>query len=141
MLVHFKEKHPEYVVQKDASPEEIVEYHMKFYRWYERKDCHKLINDYMQNSRKKYLDQMREYNENPFEGLWNELQNIAENHTAIMPILDELDVVLMGIIATGVKNISNLMGMKDWENVFIEAYHIFLLLLRHSHSGDACVNI
>ncbi|NLM59893.1 MAG: hypothetical protein GX194_12430 [Clostridium sp.] len=47
VLEHFKEKHPDYVIQKDASPEEIVEYHMKFYRWYEREDCHKLIEDYL----------------------------------------------------------------------------------------------
>ena len=48
MLEHFyKEKHPEYVIQKDASPEEIVEYHMKFYRWYKSENCHKMIEDYL----------------------------------------------------------------------------------------------
>ncbi len=83
-----------------------------------------LLNDYMQNSRKKYLEQIRENHENPFEGLWNELQNITENHTAITPILDELDVILMGIISTGIKNISNFMDIKDFENIYIEAYHI-----------------
>jgi hypothetical protein len=43
----YEEKHPEYVIQKDASPEEIVEYHMKFYRWHKREDCHKMIEDYL----------------------------------------------------------------------------------------------
>lgn len=47
MLEHFKNEHPEYIPSKDASPEEIVEYHMKFYRWYKNEDCHKLIEDYL----------------------------------------------------------------------------------------------
>lgn len=83
-----------------------------------------LLKDYMQNSRRKYLEQIRECYENPFEDLWNELQNISENQTTITPILDEIDVVLMGIIATGVKNISNFVDIKDYKNIFIEAYHI-----------------
>ena len=83
-----------------------------------------LLKDYMQNSRRKYQEQIRESYENPFEDLWNELQNISENQTTITPILDEIDVVLMGIIATGVKNISNFVDIKDYKNIFIEAYHI-----------------
>lgn len=80
--------------------------------------------DYMDNSRQKYLDQMNEYQENPYENLWNELQDIAENQGILILILDEIDKVFLDVITTGVNNISNFMSDKDFDNIYIEAYHI-----------------
>lgn len=83
-----------------------------------------LLSDYMHNTRKKYLEHISEGYENSYEGLWNELQRNAANLTADTLVLDEIDVVLIDIIRIGVNNILNFMNVKDYNNIFIEAYHI-----------------
>jgi len=84
----------------------------------------RLLKDYMQSSIKKYLEQIKDCYENPIEDLWNELQNIFENQTQNVLILDEMDMVLIKIVSIGIKNISSFMAAKDYRNIFIEAYHI-----------------
>ena len=83
-----------------------------------------LLKDYMYNARKKYLEQIGECYENQYEDLWNELQNDFENLVLDTLILDETDVVLINIIKIGVNNMLIFANIKDYKNIFIEAYHI-----------------
>lgn len=72
----------------------------------------RLLKDYMQSSIKKYLEQIKDCYENPIEDLWNELQNIFENQTQNVLILDEMDMVLIKIVSIGIKNISSFMKLQ-----------------------------
>lgn len=82
-----------------------------------------LLKCYMYNTRKRYIEQMGEYYEKQYEDLWNELQKNSENLVLDTLILDEIDVVLINIINIGAKNMLTFANIRDYKNIFIEAYH------------------
>lgn len=83
-----------------------------------------LLKDYMHNTRKKYLEYIEGRYENSYEDLWNELEINYKKSVRGSLILNEIDKVLISIIIIGVNNISDFVITGDYENIFIEAYHI-----------------
>lgn len=77
---------------------------------------------YIELIRKKYLEQNGEDYENMYECLWCELEQNFNDEQSF--ILDEVDNIILNIIKLGINNIFDFTNGKDFESVYVEAYHI-----------------